>query len=64
MNNKKYCYNVISIKEESSFLIAIKDPRISYALIPLEGLDSTGVINTPLTKPKSNNLRLTFPSTI
>lgn len=53
----------ISIKLASSSLIAIKEPLISKALKPFEGLSRTGVITTPLTSPKSKSLRLRVPFT-
>ena len=57
---KKF-YSFTSIKQESSFLSAIKLPRISYAVGSLEGLLKIGVIKVPLTIPKSNNLLFKFP---
>lgn len=64
MRKNKKCYKITSIKEESSFRIAIRVPLISKALSPEEGLSKTGVIETPFTNPKSSNLRLIFPFTI
>lgn len=44
--------------------MAIKEPLISKAFSPLEGLVKIGVIEALLTSPKSKSLLLMFPIAI
>ena len=52
---------VIFILLASSWRMAMIVPRTENALGSLDGLTSTGVIDVPLTSPKSSNLLLLFP---